>query len=186
MRKKKHEETDVDPMHQEPVMQTDGETTASGKGMAGSDQVARLTEERDGLKDQLLRTMADFQNFRKRVQQERQQERLYASEQIVMQLLPVLDNFERAIAAFESGASPDSLLEGIRAIDRQLRAVLESNQVSRIPAQGNHFDPMFHEAIALEESTEHEPGVVLEELEAGYRIGEKVIRPARVKVATRS
>lgn len=143
----------------------------------------KATDERDGLQDQLLRAMADFQNFRKRVLQENDQMRAFATERLVTQLLPVLDNFERTIAAFEGGAPAESVMEGIKAVDRQMRSILESHNVARIKAEGEPFDPEIHEAIAMENSEEHPEGTVLNELEAGYRMGEKVIRPARVRVS---
>jgi len=139
--------------------------------------------ERDDYKDQLLRTMADFQNFRKRMQDEQRQIRLLANERLIIDLLPVLDNFERAIAGAEKSASPESILEGVRAIDRQFRSVLDSQKVQKVDSVGLPFDPEHHDALALVESTEHEEGTVLEEVESGYRIGDRVIRPARVRVS---
>lgn len=143
----------------------------------------KAVDERDGLQEQLLRTMADFQNFRKRMQQESEQLRAFATERLVTQLLPVLDNFERTITAFEAGAPADSVMEGIKAVDRQMRSILESHNVAKIVAEGEAFDPTFHEAIAMEHSEEHPEGTILGEIEPGYRMGEKVIRPARVKVS---
>jgi molecular chaperone GrpE len=148
------------------------------------DQIlVELTAERDRLNDQLLRSMADLQNFRKRAQQREGEIRQYAAEGVVQDLLPVLDNFERTIKAAESGASLESLLEGVNAIARQFRSVLDAQNVSKIPTVGQQFDPELHEAVASEPSEEHEEGAITEELSAGYRMREKVIRPARVKVA---
>jgi molecular chaperone GrpE len=147
------------------------------------EQVQRLTDERDQAKDQLLRTMADFQNFRKRTQQETETIRQFATERLIGTLLPVLDNFERTMAALDNGANTDAIVTGIRAVERQLRTVLEGQNVSRIEAMGAAFDPDLHEAIAAEHSEEHPEGTVLAELEPGYRISQKVIRPARVKVS---
>ncbi|MBI1755661.1 MAG: nucleotide exchange factor GrpE [Fimbriimonas ginsengisoli] len=141
-----------------------------------------LEAEAKGLRDQLLRTMAEFQNFRKRVQQESEQYRLLATEKLVTQLLPVLDNFERTIAACEEGAPMESVLDGIRAVERQLRGALEANHLRRISAEGHPFDPDLHEAIAAEPSEEPE-GTIIKELEAGYRLGGRVLRPSRVKVS---
>ncbi|MFI5386939.1 MAG: nucleotide exchange factor GrpE [Fimbriimonadales bacterium] len=148
--------------------------------------VQRATDERDMLKDQLLRTMADFQNFRKRQEDQRRQLEQFATERLVAALLPVLDNFERALASFDSGAGPEAMGEGLRALDRQFRQVLESQNVSRIPSVGKTFDPEVHEALAMEASDEHEENTVIGELEAGYKMGDRVIRPARVRVARKS
>jgi len=127
--------------------------------------------------------MADMQNMRKRFQQEAQQTRQFATEDLVRDLLPVLDNFERAILAAEQGASTESVVEGVRAVDRQLRSALERRNVVRIAAHGEAFDPDLHEAIATDESGEHPEGTVTGEIEPGYRMADKVIRPARVRVS---
>jgi molecular chaperone GrpE len=145
--------------------------------------VKKAKDERDQLQDQLLRTMADFQNFRKRQEDLRRQLEQFATERLVAALLPVLDNFERALASFDTGATTESIVGGLRAVDRQFRQVLESQNVTRIPAVGQQFDPAFHEALVMETSDEHEENTVIGELEPGYRMGEKVIRPARVRVA---
>lgn len=146
-------------------------------------QLQKATQERDQLQDQLLRTMADFQNARKRAQQELENQRTYATEKLVSQLLPVLDNFERTVEALEGGSSAESLMNGIKAVDRQFRQVLESVNVTRIKAHGEPFDPDLHEAIAAEPSEEHPENTIVGEVEAGYRMADKVIRPARVRVS---
>jgi molecular chaperone GrpE len=146
-------------------------------------QLQEASQERDEYKDQLLRTMADFQNFRKRMRDEQRQIELRANERLIVDLLPILDNFERAIAVAEAGNSHEALLEGVRAIDRQFKSVLEAQKVRRVESVGQPFDPEHHDALALVESTEHEEGTVLEEVESGYKIGERVIRPARVRVS---
>jgi molecular chaperone GrpE len=145
--------------------------------------VEELTRERDELQSQLLRSIADLQNFRRRVAHEKDEIRKYATESLVANLLPVLDNFERTVAASERGASPEALLEGVRLVERQLRGSLESVHVRRIIATGVAFNPDEHEAVTTEATEAHPEGTVLEELEAGYKIGDRVIRPARVKVA---
>jgi len=149
------------------------------------DQVQSAIDERDQLKDQLLRTMADFQNFRKRVLDEKKQLEERAIERFVVSLLPVLDNFERGMASVEAGADPASVIEGVRAIERQFRSVLDTQKVVRIKSVGEPFDPDQHEALATVSSEEHPEDTVVDEIEAGYKIGERVIRPARVRVTKR-
>lgn len=146
-------------------------------------EIEKLTQERKQLEDQLLRNMAEFQNFRKRKDQEAEQIRQFATEKLVTGLLPVLDNFERTVAALEGGAPIDSVAEGIRLIDRQFRSVLEGQNVRRIDSHGKPFDPDFHEAIATDDSHELPENTVTTEVEAGYRMADKVIRPARVRVS---
>ena len=153
-------------------------------------EIQQLTSERDEAKEQVLRTLADlqnyqrdFQNFRKRNQQEMATFRVMATEQFVTELLPVLDNFERTIAHVEAGATVESLVGGIKAVEKQLRTVLESQSVRRIQSVGEPFDPELHEALGTQSGTEHPEDTVVLEIEPGYKMGEKVIRPARVKVA---
>jgi molecular chaperone GrpE len=94
-----------------------------------------------------------------------------------------MDNFERSIKHLQSAATVESMLDGIQAVSKQLFGVLQSQGVSKIASVGEHFNPEFHEAIAVVETTEAEDGVILEEIEAGYRISERIVRPARVRVA---
>jgi molecular chaperone GrpE len=143
----------------------------------------QLQDELDQTKEQLLRTMADFQNFRRRNQEQVAQMRQFATENLVTALLPVLDSFERTVAAAQQGASLEQIQAGVQAVERQLRSVLESQNVKRIEALGLPFDPEVHEAIAMEPSDEHEANTVIQEIEAGYRMAGRVVRPARVKVA---
>jgi molecular chaperone GrpE len=159
--------------------------TESGELERLKELVQELSAEREGLRDQLLRALADMQNLRKRAQLERAATQRFATESLIRELLPVLDNFERTIAAMESGASFESLVEGVKSVDRQLRSVLEGQALSRISAQGESFDPAVHEAVAAHETRELPEGTVVEELEPGYRIADTVIRPAKVRVSKR-
>jgi molecular chaperone GrpE len=147
------------------------------------DQIKKASDERDEIKGQLLRTMADFQNYKKPVLDEKRQIEERANERLVSDLLPVIDNFERALAVAETGGTFESLFEGVKAIERQFRSVLDSQKLQRIEAVGTPFDPDLHDALGMVESSEHEPGTVIEEVESGYRLGAKVIRPARVRVS---
>jgi molecular chaperone GrpE len=149
------------------------------------EQVQTLTDERDQLRDQVLRAMADFQNFKRRNQQEMNLFRQFATENFVRELLPVLDNFERSMAHIQSGANLEKVLEGVRAIERQLRQVIEGQNVTRIKSIGEPFDPALHEALGTDPDSDQPEDTVSVEIEAGYRIGDKVIRPARVRIAKR-
>jgi len=153
-------------------------------------EIAQLTTERDEAKEQVLRALADlqnyqrdFQNYRKRNQQEMALFRQMATEQFVTELLPVLDNFERTISHLDAGATVDSLIGGIRAVERQLRTALETQSVRRIQSVGAPFDPELHEALGTESGTDYPDDTVVLEIEPGYKMGDKVIRAARVKVA---
>jgi molecular chaperone GrpE len=146
-------------------------------------QISTLTEEKAQIHDQLLRTMADFQNFRKRTQQEQGIIRQYATESLIMTLLPVMDNFERTVAAAEKGAPMESLISGVKATEKQFRIIIEQQGVTKIEAVGKPYDSDLHEAIGTVSDSGHPSETVLEEVEAGYKMGDKVIRHTKVRVA---
>jgi molecular chaperone GrpE len=145
-------------------------------------QIMNLTTERDQLRDQMLRTLADLQNFRKRSAQDRLDSQRYAKEEILNSLFPVLDNFNRTISSLQNGATVESVLEGVGMVERQLRSVLDQQGLTAIPAVGAYFDPEIHEAIAVVETNEFPDGTIIEELEKGFKLGERVLRPAKVRV----
>jgi molecular chaperone GrpE len=150
-----------------------------------SDAVSKLTEERDQIQDQLIRTMADFQNYKKRQQAEQGIVRQYATESLVMTLLPAFDNFSRAVSAAENGGSMESLLTGVKAIDKQLRFILEQQGVQAMVSIGQPFDANMHEAIGTVATDEYEADTVVQEVATGYRMGDKIIRPATVRVSVK-
>jgi len=131
--------------------------------------------------NRLIRLQADFENFRRRTRQEKEDLWKYAAEQLVVALLPVLDNFERALEA--GGKSVEDFKAGIEMIYRQFQDVLRAEGLSPIPAVGERFDPARHEAVMREESVDYPENVVLAELRRGYCLKDKVIRPVLVKVA---
>jgi molecular chaperone GrpE len=132
-----------------------------------------------------LRTLADFQNYRRRQQDEMERGRLRLLESLMEELLPILDNFERALQAAEATRELDPLLEGVRLTERQIKALLARYDIHPIVAVGQPFDPNLHEAIQRIETDEYEDGIIIDEVERGYRIGERVLRPSRVIVARR-
>ncbi|MCL6634635.1 MAG: nucleotide exchange factor GrpE [Peptococcaceae bacterium] len=143
--------------------------------------LAEQTTRAEEYYNRLVRLQADFENFRRRTRQEMENFRRYASEQLVCALLPVLDNFERALAA--GGDSIESFKSGVEMIHRQLKDVLTAEGLEEIRAVGEQFDPARHEAVLQAESAEHPDNTVIEELRRGYCLKDKVIRPAMVKVA---
>jgi molecular chaperone GrpE len=154
-----------------------------GESTSSDAVILQLQQEKAELNDQLLRLQAEFINFRRSQEQRLQQDRKYATTRLVEDLIPVMDNFERSIKHLQSAATVEAMLDGIQAVSKQLFGVLQSQGVSKIASVGEHFNPEFHEAIAVVETTEAEDGVILEEIEAGYRISERIVRPARVRVA---
>ena len=147
-----------------------------------------LLEEKGALvaeyEDLLKRKQADFENFRKRAQKEAQDFKKYANAEIVLDVLSMMDDFERAIESTESSKDFDALHEGILLVERQIRSTLESKySVKAIDAVGKPFDPTVHDAIMMEESETHEEDTVLEDFQKGYIMHDRVIRPSKVKVA---
>lgn len=145
-------------------------------------RIEQLENELTETRNMLKRAHADVQNVHRRLVREAQLLREMAAEDIAKRLLPVLDNLERTLQAGESGASLETIIEGVKIVERQIRDALEEHGVRPILAKGQPFDPRYHEAVASVEGN-HEPGIVVEELEKGYVIGEKVLRPSRVKVS---
>lgn len=127
------------------------------------------------------RVQADFDNYRRRTVQEREDMVKYGSMRLAANLLPILDNFERAMSA--AGNDAGQLKEGIELIHRQLLDVLNKEGVTPMEAVGKEFDPNFHEAVMQAPSQEHPDNIIMEEFQKGYMLADRVIRPAMVKVA---
>lgn len=149
-------------------------------------EFARLVEERNALYDRLLRVAAEFENYRKRVEREREQTLEWARADVISQILPIVDNFERALESAKVVGDFTALVQGLDLIHKQLEAVLSRFGVRRIETIGKPFDPTRHEAISTEERDDHEENTVIDEYQPGYMIGDRLLRPARVKVATRA
>jgi molecular chaperone GrpE len=131
----------------------------------------------------LQRLKAEFDNFRKRTQKEKEEAVKYASERVILSLLPVLDNFERAIDSTRINQDFESYSQGIAMIFKQLGKVLEDEGLKPIEAVGQEFDPNLHDALLQEESDQGE-NIILEEIQKGYYLKDKVIRPSKVKVSS--
>jgi molecular chaperone GrpE len=148
---------------------------------AGSEDLARAEAERDEYLDALQRLKAEFDNYRKRTERDRQVVVVGAQSEVVRGLLPVMDNLERAVAAL--GARGEEIVAGLEMVRGQLAALLAGHGVEEIEAGGRQFDPNVHEAVAQVPSDEHRDGAVIEVIEKGYRISDQVLRPSRVVVA---
>jgi molecular chaperone GrpE len=163
-----------------------GEAASSGSepANAGSlvEQVRKLHAEKDELMNTLIRRQADFENYRKRVEKERQSDRYRGVELLIERLLPVLDAFDRALDARHSPADAE-YRTGFELIRRQLWDALAKEGLSRIEAVGKEFDPHKQHAIERVETTDHPDGTVIDELQPGYTFHGRVVRPAMVRVA---
>ncbi|MDF2722253.1 MAG: co-chaperone GrpE [Paenibacillus sp.] len=157
---------------------------------AGTEQSAelerQLNEQRKAADEnyqRYLRTQADFDNFRRRSRQEKEDFAKYASAKLIEQLLPVIDNFERALSAGKTNNDYDALLKGVDMIYRLFDQVMGQEGLKPIESVGQPFNPEYHQAIMQVESADHPDGTVLEELQKGYILKDKVLRPAMVKVS---
>jgi len=147
-------------------------------------RIAELEKLVDEHQQRTLRTQADFDNFRKRTQKEKEELASYASMKLITQLLPIIDNFERAIAASKESGDFESFSKGVDMIFRQFGQQLEQEGLQPIEAVGQPFNPEYHQAVMQVESDEHEEGIVVEELQKGYMLKDKVLRPSMVKVSS--
>jgi len=150
---------------------------------AGESQVAKLEAERRELTDRLQRLAADFSNYQKRMQRRLPEERREAVRDLVCDLLPVIDNFEPALAAAEDQHDAKALYDGVRLVHDQLVAALAKHGVEPIEAAGRPFDPEHHEAVAHLPSDDMPTGHVMDEVQRGYRHGDRTLRASRVAVS---
>lgn len=180
LKEEEREEEVVENADQEPVTEEDDEESAETAVSAEEYEV--LQEERDKLQDQLLRLQAEYDNFRKRTTKEKQADLKYKSQAIVTELLPVIDNFERGLQVDIEGEAAKGIVEGMEMIYRQLKKVLEDEGVKEIPTNGEQFDPNVHQAVMQVEEDGYESNEIVETLQKGYQLKDKVIRPAMVKV----
>lgn len=148
-------------------------------------EVEKLRNEASECRDKTLRTLAEMENLRKRLEKEKQDYCDFANKEFVSDLLPVLDNFDRALAAVDpaSRGESDPYRQGVEMIYKQLEEVLKSQGLEEIKALGEHFDPFLHEAVQEEESDDYPDGTVLEVLLKGYLFRRKLLRAAVVKVS---
>ena len=158
--------------------------------IAARSELKRLESELSESRDSVARRQADFENYRKRIERERGETFNRVVADVARKLLPVVDNLARAVDAERTVESQESkefkhFLHGIELINKQLGDVLESLGIQPIASVGERFDPHVHEAVATEPSDKFEPDMVTEEITRGYRIGERLLRPAMVKVAAR-
>lgn len=140
-----------------------------------------LPKEEEEINVKYMRLAADFQNYKRRVEKEKTDIYAYANEKIMVEMLNVIDNFERALEHAQDGG--ESFVEGMEKIFKQFRGVLEKSGVEEIDSLGKDFDPNFHHAVLTEKSVEYESEKVTAVLQKGYTLNKKVIRPAMVKVA---
>jgi molecular chaperone GrpE len=150
-----------------------------------ADELEQLRRQAAEAQDRYLRSQAELENTRKRLRRELDDERRYAELTLLADLLPVIDNINRAIEAAEKNADAASLLSGFKMVGQQLKQVLEKHHVKPIDAEGQPFDPAVHEAILQQPSAEHPENTVTTVAQTGYKLHDRVVRPAQVIVSTK-
>lgn len=175
-----------DPKMSDPNMP--GQEAAAADGAANGvetpvETLDSVKSQRDDYLNLLQRTRAEFENYQKRNQREREQERQYAHKPLAFDLLPALDNLDRALAAARQAEDKSSLVEGVAITQAQLLDVLKRHGITPIAAEGQPFDPNLHHAVMKRPAEDLEPNTVAQVLEKGYTIHERVLRPATVIVA---
>lgn len=147
------------------------------------EEMEKIKKERDEYKNLYLRALADHENYKKRIESDWKKAVDYANERLIYELLPVLDNFELALEAMKSAQDVDSIKKGVEMIYKSLLEILNKEGLETFESRGKKFDPRLHEAISVKETTETEPGVVVEEFQKGYKFKNKLLRPAKVSVS---
>lgn len=192
-----HNEQDEPVATGDPAMDPMGETVASpedadppvssGNGAASAveaqERIAELEKQVKSEHEQRLRTLAEFQNFRRRMEEENRRHAQFANEELIRALLPVLDNFERALAAADKNKSFEALMGGVAMTHRQLMDLLKKSGVEPIETKGKAFDPNFHEAVDRVADSDQPDNTIVQELQKGYMMNSRVLRPSLVKVA---
>jgi len=178
---------------EEETLTEQEETTDNSSDNENDEEINQITYEElqkenetllskvEQLNDRMLRIQAEFENYKRRTEKERIAERKYKSQDLANELLPVLDNFERALQT-ETVDENKGFVEGIEMVYNQLISALKSEEIEPIETENKPFDPNFHHAVMQVEDDEYEPNTVVEELQKGYMLKDKVIRPAMVKV----
>jgi molecular chaperone GrpE len=180
----RNEESRLDLEHELPASEDTGTETGAPEVLAASaeSEVAKMKQERDALYDRMARLQAEFDNFRKRQSKENQDFRDYALTNAIQTLLPILDSLDRALQTQPEG---QEFRKGVELIDRQFHDALSKLGVEPLEAKGQPFDPTYHQAIQMVDSKEVPENHVVDELQRGYKIKDRLLRPAMVTVSRR-
>ncbi|MEK3995613.1 nucleotide exchange factor GrpE [Psychrobacillus sp. FSL K6-2365] len=146
------------------------------------DELTLAKQQVEEEQDKLIRLRADFENYKRRVQLDKASDHKYRAQSVLMDILPVLDNFERALAVETTSEEATSLVKGVDMVYRTLLEAVKKEGLEQIEAEGVAFDPNFHQAVMQEQDDSKESGIVLQELQKGYKLKDRVLRPSMVKV----
>lgn len=173
-------ETETDEAGEDAQLESNGE---AGQEAEEPSPLEQLQAERDKLKDQLLRTAADFDNYRKRSRKDVEQAERKGKEDVLRELLPVFDNLDRALQAAQGAQDVDAIQQGVQMVLKLFEDAAARIGLERVESVGQRFDPNLHDAFQQQATDEHPPGTIVAEYQAGYRLGDRLIRPAMVVVS---
>src|SRR5690606_16515160 len=176
------DEMDKHNIPEDELEEQEGEQEVVEEASISNDDYQKLMQEHEETQERLLRVQAEYDNFRKRTQREKEASLKYKSQDVIEEILPVMDNFERALQVEAHDEASKNIIQGIEMIYRQPHTVLENQGVTEIKTVGEAFDPNLHQAIAQVDEEGFESGQVTETLQKGYQLKDRVIRPAMVKV----
>lgn len=174
-------ENDAAPQESPAPAESSAEQVATAE--APADPTAQLKAELEATRDKYLRTAADFDNYRKRARRDVEDAEKKGKESLLREILPVFDNLERAATSAAQAPEAKAIADGVRMVLKQFFDTLERANIRRVPAVGAPFDPNIHEAIQQIESADQPPGTVIAEVQAGYQMGDRLVRAAMVVVA---
>ena len=180
------EMVEEDSVQDTPIPEEDSKEEVSNKSEEEKlrDIISMLEDENSSLKDQMLRKQAESDNFRKRILREKEDSIKYANSNLLMDLVTIIDDFERAIKSTQESMDAENFHSGIELIEKQFVSMLDRNWgLKKMVSVGEEFDPQYHEAIGMEESSEYDKQTVIEDYQSGYILQDRVLRPAKVKVA---
>ena len=177
------ESDDVESLEINGAGEVEGSLSEGDEQSDLQSELEEIRSQADEYLDGWQRARAEFANYKKRIQKEREESRSFITAEILSKYITVLDDFERALSDRPSDGASDAWAEGVDMIYRKLKTILESEGVEEYSPEGEIFDPNFHEAIGFEESDDHDEGMIFQVIQPGYKIGERVIRPAIVRVA---
>ncbi len=180
----KKEENNVETSETEAKTEEETKDTSDKKDESKNEEYSKLKADYDKLNQQYVRLAADFDNFRKRQEQERENLIKYGTEAALKKMIEVLDNFERGQKALENVDDCEKVKESFNLVHKQVYEALSKLGLEEIKAVGEEFDPNFHEAVMQTPTSEHPEHTVINELQKGYKLGDKVLRPTLVNVAT--
>jgi len=164
------------------VVDTTEESVEASANAEEADEVTLLKQQLEEEKNRYLRLLADFENYKRRVQLDKEADTKYRAQSVLTDILPVLDNLERALAIQPTTEEAISLTKGVDMVYRSLQAALEKEGLEPIKSEGVPFDPNLHQAVMQEKDESQESGIVLQELQKGYKLKDRILRPSMVKV----